>query len=131
MSASDPATRISEPSVSRYALETHCWPASPPPRSARIDGSATLTTVASRPATKEPMIAAASASRWRSTPLGPAYLLARDGGRGRARQRGKRQRHARAEEDDVSGRTPAQHAGGRHPGHVLELPAHDLVLRVH
>jgi len=55
-------TRISEPSVSRYAFETHCWPASPPPRSLRIAGSATLTAVASSPATNEPMIAATSAS---------------------------------------------------------------------
>ena len=62
MSPSEPPTRISEPSASRYALDTHCWPARPPPRSARIAGSATLTAVASSPATNEPMIAAMSAS---------------------------------------------------------------------
>ena len=62
-SPSEPPTRISAPSVSRYALATHCWPASPPPRSSRIAGSATLTAVPSRPAMNEPMIAATSASR--------------------------------------------------------------------
>ena len=61
-SPSEPPTRISDPSARRYAFETHCWPASPPPRSARIAGRATFTAVASRPATNEPMIAATSAS---------------------------------------------------------------------
>ncbi len=32
MSPSEPPTRISEPSVRRYASTTHCWAASPPPR---------------------------------------------------------------------------------------------------
>ena len=64
-SPSDPPTRISEPSESRYAFETHCWPASPPPRSARIAGSATLTAVASSPATNDPKIAATKARRLR------------------------------------------------------------------
>ena len=86
-SPSEPATRISEPSVSRYAFETHCWPASPPPRSSRIAGSATLTTVASSPATNEPMIAATRASCfWRAVidpTLAGGHLLPRDcGGRG-------------------------------------------------
>ena len=70
-SPSEPPTRISEPSVSRYAFETHCWPARPPPRSARIAGSATLTAVASSPETNDPMIAASSAScLWRPSSLG-------------------------------------------------------------
>src|SRR6187431_1983379 len=58
MSPNDPATRISEPSVSRYAFETHCCPARPPPRSSRIAGSATFTTVESTDTTAVPMIAA-------------------------------------------------------------------------
>src|SRR3954469_4915011 len=64
-SPSRPPTRISEPSTSRYALTTHCWPARPPPRSRSIAGSATLTTVASRNATNEPMIAASRLRRLR------------------------------------------------------------------
>jgi large subunit ribosomal protein L1 len=75
-SPSEPPTRISDPSVSRYAFDTHCWPARPPPRSARMAGSATLTAVESSPATNEPMIAATSASclRWlagAATAIGP------------------------------------------------------------
>src|SRR3954454_14877093 len=64
-SPSRPPTRISEPSTSRYALTTHCWPARPPPRSRSIAGSATFTTVASRNATNEPMIAASRLRRLR------------------------------------------------------------------
>src|SRR3954466_10699229 len=64
-SPSRPPTRISEPSTSRYALTTHCWPARPPPRSRSIAGSATLTTVASRNATNEPRIAASRLRRLR------------------------------------------------------------------
>jgi hypothetical protein len=45
MSPRDPTRRISEPSVKRYALLTHCCPARPPPRLRWIDGSATLTTL--------------------------------------------------------------------------------------
>jgi hypothetical protein len=40
MSPRDPPSRISEPSVRRHALLTHCWPARPPPRLRWIDGSA-------------------------------------------------------------------------------------------
>src|SRR5512133_1666234 len=64
---------MSEPSVSRYALETHCWPARPPPRSLSMDGSATLTTVASSPATNDPRIAARSARRLRRSDTRPCY----------------------------------------------------------
>src|SRR5918999_3146245 len=66
MSASEPETRISDDSVSRYELATHCWPASPPPRSSAIFGSATLTTVASTATTAEPRIAATRAPRFAS-----------------------------------------------------------------
>ena len=39
---------------------THCWPASPPPKSRWIVGSATLTTVPSSTAIPDPMMHAAS-----------------------------------------------------------------------
>src|SRR3954454_3207230 len=64
-SPSRPPTRISEPSTRRYAFTTHCSPASPPPRSRAIAGSATLTTVESSITTKEPMIAASRLNRLR------------------------------------------------------------------
>ena len=54
MSPSEPPTRISEPSVSRYASTIHCCAASPPPRSRWIGGRATLTTVASMKTIDEP-----------------------------------------------------------------------------
>src|SRR5207248_1850423 len=60
---SDPPTRISEPSVSRYASTIHCCAVSPPPRSRWIDGSATLITVESRNAIPDPRIVATSVSR--------------------------------------------------------------------
>ena len=63
MSPSEPPTRISEPSVSRYASTTHCCSASPASRSSRIAGSATLTTVPSRNTTLEPRMAARRVSR--------------------------------------------------------------------
>src|SRR5918996_3412562 len=58
MSPSDPPMRSSEPSVTRYAFEVHCCPASPPPRSSSIAGRATLTTVASTVTTVVPRMAA-------------------------------------------------------------------------
>src|SRR5882724_3170762 len=63
MSPSDPPTRISEPSVSKYAFDTHCWLTRPPPRSRAIAGSATLTIEPSTVATAEPRIAATSVRR--------------------------------------------------------------------
>src|SRR5215203_2461318 len=49
-----------------YALEIHCCPARPPPTSRSIAGSATLTTVASSPATNDPRMAARRERRLRS-----------------------------------------------------------------
>jgi hypothetical protein len=63
MSPSDPPTRMKEPSVSMYASTTHCWAASPPPRSRWIGGSATFTTVASMNTIDEPSIVARSVNR--------------------------------------------------------------------
>src|SRR5215467_3300892 len=63
MSPSEPPTRMSDPSVSRYASTTHCCVASPPPRSAWIDGSATLTTEPSMKAIDEPRMLATSVQR--------------------------------------------------------------------
>jgi hypothetical protein len=63
MSPRDPPTRMSEPSVSRYASMTHCCAASPPPRSRWIDGSATFTAVASMKTIDEPSIVAISVNR--------------------------------------------------------------------
>src|SRR3954449_12931997 len=63
MSPSDPPTRMSDPSVSRYALTTHCWVASPPPSSCWIEGSATLTTEPSTKAIDEPRMLATSVQR--------------------------------------------------------------------
>ena len=63
-SVSEPASRMSALSVSRYALDTHCWAAKPPPSSRRIAGSATLTAEESTPAIVEARIAETSAS-WR------------------------------------------------------------------
>src|SRR5581483_1662670 len=60
MSPSDPPSRTNEPSVSRYALATHCWPARPPPRLRWIEGSATLTTLLSRMAMLDPRTVATS-----------------------------------------------------------------------
>jgi hypothetical protein len=50
----DPPTSSSDDSVSRYASTIHCWSARLPWRSARIDGSATFTTVPSRNTMPEP-----------------------------------------------------------------------------
>ena len=74
-SPSDPPTRISDPSASRYAFEIHCWPARPPPRSRWIAGSATLTTVASSPATNDPMIAATRTRRLLAAVDSPATAI--------------------------------------------------------
>src|SRR5581483_384137 len=60
MSPSDPPSRTNEPSVSRYALATHCWPARPPPRLRWIEGSATLTTLVARMAMLDPRTVATS-----------------------------------------------------------------------
>src|SRR2546423_15665772 len=65
MSPSEPPIRISDPSASRYALDTHCCAGRPPPRSRSIAGSATFTIVPSIVATAEPRIAATRVSRWR------------------------------------------------------------------
>ncbi len=62
-SPSEPATSSSELSVSRYAFDTHCCPASPPPSSLWIAGRATLTTVESTVTTVVPRIAATSTRR--------------------------------------------------------------------
>src|SRR6476661_6532171 len=70
MSPSEPPTRISEPSVRRYESTTHCWVASPPPRSCWIAGSATLTTEPSMKAIDEPRMLATSVQR--ATPASSA-----------------------------------------------------------
>ena len=57
-SDSDPASRIRDPNVSRYASTIHCCVAMPPPSSACIAGSATFTTELSRNATNEPRMLA-------------------------------------------------------------------------
>ena len=62
-SPSEPPISSSEPSVTRYALAVHCWPASPPPRSSEIAGSATLTAVLSTVTTVVPRMQATSTSR--------------------------------------------------------------------
>jgi hypothetical protein len=64
MSPSDPPSRINEPSVSKYAFVTHCWPARPPPRLRWIDGSAMLTTLLSRIAMLDPRVVATSVKRF-------------------------------------------------------------------
>src|SRR5215216_4018799 len=61
-SPSEPPIRISELSVTRYAFAVHCCPASPPPRSSAMAGSATFTTVESTVTTVVPRIAATSVS---------------------------------------------------------------------
>jgi hypothetical protein len=63
MSPSEPPTRMSDPSVSRYASTIHCWVARPPPRSRWIDGSATFTTVPSRNTIAEPRMLASRVKR--------------------------------------------------------------------
>src|SRR5205823_1152668 len=63
MSPSEPPTRMSDPSVSRYASTTHCCEASPPPRSCSIAFSATLTTDPSTNAIDEPRMLATSVQR--------------------------------------------------------------------
>ena len=62
-SPSEPPTRISAPSISAYALTTHCCTVNPPPRSRLMAGSATLTIVASSMATLEPRMHAANVKR--------------------------------------------------------------------
>src|SRR5207237_4413339 len=79
MSPSEPPIRISDPSASRYAFETHCCADRPPPRSRSIAGNATLTIEPSIVATPEPRIAESRVSRWRrvmrpSAPSGNAAL---------------------------------------------------------
>ena len=66
-SDSDPASRMNDPSVTRYASTIHCCAEIPPPRFRRIAGSATLTTDISRNATKEPRMLASRTSRWART----------------------------------------------------------------
>ena len=61
MSASEPETRISEAEREQVRVGDPLRPASPPPSSSAIVGSATLTTVASTATTAEPRIAATSA----------------------------------------------------------------------
>ena len=63
-SPSEPPTSSSDESVSRYASTTHCCTARPPCRLARIDGSATLTIVASRNTIPDPTMLAMSAIRF-------------------------------------------------------------------
>ena len=74
MSPSEPPTRMNDPSVSRYASTIHCCAASPPPRSAWIDGSATLTTVESTNTIDVPRIVATIVKRAarRESPPGAA-----------------------------------------------------------
>src|SRR5580704_7423904 len=62
-SPSEPPTRISEPSVNRYPLTTHCCAASPPPSARWIVGSATFTTVPSSITIPEPRMHAISVRR--------------------------------------------------------------------
>jgi mannose-6-phosphate isomerase-like protein (cupin superfamily) len=64
-SPSDPPTSRRVPSVSRYASTTHCWRASPPPRSRWIAGRATLTTLPSTKTMLEPRMHAIRTSRLR------------------------------------------------------------------
>ena len=68
MSPSEPPTRMSEPSVSRYASTIHCCAASPPPRSLSIACRATLTTEPSMKAIDEPSTLATSVQ-----PLDPVH----------------------------------------------------------
>ncbi len=63
-SDSDPANRMSDPSVIRYASTTHCCVVSPPPSSRAIAGSATLMTLPSRNDTNDARIATQMTSRW-------------------------------------------------------------------
>ena len=63
MSPSEPPTSSSEPSVSRYALAVHCWPARPPPSSSAMAGSATFTAVLSTVTTVVPRMHATSTRR--------------------------------------------------------------------
>ena len=62
-SDSEPASRMNDPSVTRYASTIHCCAEMPPPRSSRIAGSATFTTDTSRNATNEPRMLATRTSR--------------------------------------------------------------------
>src|SRR6266571_6275937 len=65
-SESAPADSSSAANSSVQPSTTHCSPVIPPPRSARIEGKATLTTTASSVTTKNPSTAAASAATaWR------------------------------------------------------------------
>ena len=66
---------MNDPSVSRYASTIHCCAASPPPRSAWIDGSATLTTVESTNTIDVPRIVATIVKRAarRESPPGGGY----------------------------------------------------------
>ncbi len=59
-SEADPADSSSAPNISAYPSTTHCSPVIPPPSPARMDGSATFTTTASRVIMKKPSTAAAS-----------------------------------------------------------------------
>ncbi len=70
-SASAPADSSSAANISVYPAATHCRPLIPPPKSARTDGSATLTTVASSVTTKNPSTAAASVKPGRETSRTP------------------------------------------------------------
>src|SRR3954453_16425447 len=102
MSPSDPPTRMSDPSVTRYALTPHCWVASPPPSSCWIEGSATLTTEPSMKAIDEPRMLATSVPRaTRESSAGgatPTALSIRAILRGRGNRGGRPHRAARRSE---------------------------------
>src|SRR3954453_11837104 len=91
-SPSDPPISSSDPSVTRYAFEVHCWPARPPPRSRAMAGRATFTTVESTVTTVVPRMQATRIHRLRcEVTVGPAYArgpLARPARPGRRDLRG-------------------------------------------
>src|SRR6516164_3337676 len=76
-SDTDPADSSRAANISVYPSTTHCSPVIPPPRPARIDGNATLTTTASRVIMKKPSTAAASVKPGLAAPRMPG--TARDG----------------------------------------------------
>src|SRR5437879_5495414 len=59
----EPAIKINEPSVNKYASTIHCWPARPPPSSRDIAGKATFTTDESKKATNEAKMLTAKTRR--------------------------------------------------------------------
>ncbi len=68
-SPSEPPSTSSDPSVSRYAVITHCNDANPTSKSAPIAGSAAFTTVPSRNATPDPRTDAAITHRPAGVPV--------------------------------------------------------------